>query len=126
MPKATSAEENLKVSGKLHLTGDEAHQLIAAAGKRGRYPARDRILLQAIFRHGLRASEACDLRWTDLNLDDGTITVRRKKMGKTSTHTMDRDERMALRAMAKATNSPFVFTTERGGPLSVGTVEYIV
>jgi integrase len=126
MPKASSAKENLKVGKRLHLTPEEANRLIAAAGKRGRYPERDRIMVRAVYRHGLRASEACDLRWTDLDLEAGTITIRRRKMGKDSTHSMDRDELRDLRRMRITTDSPWVFTTERGGPLSVGALEYIV
>jgi type 1 fimbriae regulatory protein FimB/type 1 fimbriae regulatory protein FimE len=108
------------------LTPDEAHRLIAAAGKRGRYPERDRILVRMVYRHGLRASEVCDLRWDHLNVDEGSVTVRRKKMGKDSTHTMDGDERRDLRKLQRGTNSPYVFSTERGGPLSVRTLQYIV
>jgi type 1 fimbriae regulatory protein FimB/type 1 fimbriae regulatory protein FimE len=83
-------------------------------------------MVRLVYRHGLRASEACDLRWNDLDLDHGTITVRRRKMGKDSTHTMDRDELRDLRKLSRTTSSPYVFTTERGGPLSVGGLEYIV
>ncbi|MFY9835649.1 MAG: tyrosine-type recombinase/integrase [Xanthobacteraceae bacterium] len=32
-----------------------------------------------IYRHGLRVSEACDLRWDDLDLTKRTIIVRRLK-----------------------------------------------
>jgi hypothetical protein len=39
---------------------------------------------------------------------------------------MDRDEVWNLRKLSRATNSPYAFTTERGGPLSVGALEYIV
>src|ERR1700749_1007340 len=110
MTNSTTAEERRNVGKRLYLAPDEANRLIKACGKRGRYPTHDRIMVQLVYRHGLRASEACDLRWTDLNLDEGTITVRRRKMGKDSTHTMDRDERMALRALQKVSSSPYVFT----------------
>ena len=115
-----------KVGDRRYLRPDEANRLFDAAGKRGRYPERDKIMVRLVYRHGLRASEACELRWDSLNLEDGTITVRRRKMGKDSTHTMDRDELRDLRKLRRATSSPFVFTTERGGPLSVGALEYIV
>ena len=127
MSEATSAAEKPKVSkSRLHLTPDEAQRLIATAAKRGRHPFRDKVLLRLIYRHGMRASEACDLRWVDIDLDAGTIYIRRKKMGKDSTHTMDRDELGSLRKLFKYATSPFVFTTERGGPLSVDTIQYIV
>jgi type 1 fimbriae regulatory protein FimB/type 1 fimbriae regulatory protein FimE len=85
------------------------------------------VLLRAIYRHGLRASEACNLLWDDIDLEHGTITVRRAKMGKDSTHSMDRDELRDLRQLSRANlnHSPYVFTTERGGPFKVRAVEYI-
>jgi integrase len=69
--------------------------------------AANRVMVRLIYRHGLRASEACYLRWDHLNLDEGTITVRRRKL-------------------RRETNSPYVFTTECGGPLSVRALQYVV
>ncbi|MGP0000681.1 MAG: hypothetical protein ACLPKW_23450 [Acetobacteraceae bacterium] len=40
--------------------------MIETAGKVGRQPLRDQCLLRLIYRHGLRASEARDAKWTDL------------------------------------------------------------
>ena len=39
--------------------------MIDAAGRVGRQQVRDQLLLTMMFRHGLRVSEAVDLRWTD-------------------------------------------------------------
>ena len=39
---------------------------------------------------------------------------------------MDRDELRDLRKLKKDSTSPYVFTTERGGPLIVDTLQYIV
>ena len=47
-------------------------------------------------------------------------------MGKDSTHTMDRDELGGLRKLYKDASGPFVFTSERGGPLSVDSLQYII
>jgi integrase len=41
-----------------YLRPDEVNRLIVAAGKRGRNPLRDVVLLRLIYRHGLRAKEA--------------------------------------------------------------------
>jgi integrase len=78
------------------------------------------------YRHGLRASEAVGLRWDSFDLDGGSLTISRAKGGRTSTHTVARDDLGALRKMRKATNGPWVFETERGGPLSVDAMQYIV
>jgi integrase len=112
---------------RLFLRPDEANRLIEAAGKRGRYPFRDKVLVRAAYRHGMRASEVTGLRWEDTDLDRGTLFIRRKKGGNSSTHTMDRDEIRDFRKLQKdAGTSLFVFRTERGGPLSVAGLEYIV
>jgi integrase len=122
-----SVNEKPKVaSRRRHLRPEEAAKLIASAGKRGRYPERDRLLLRLAYRHGLRASEAVGLCWASFDLDGGTLTISRAKGGRTSTHTVARDDLGALRKMRKATNGPWVFETERGGPLSVDAMQYIV
>jgi integrase len=127
MSSATSENEKPKVrTRRRHLRPEEAQKLIAAAGKRGRYPERDKLLLRLAYRHGLRASEAVGLRWNSFDLDGGSLTIGRVKGGNTSTHTVARDDLSALRKMRKATNGPWVFETERGGPLSVDAMQYIV
>src|ERR1700731_273003 len=76
MAGTTSDNEKPKVaSRRLHLRPEEAAKLIAAAGKRGRYPERDKLLLRLAYRHGLRASEAVGLRWDSFDLDGGSLTI---------------------------------------------------
>src|SRR5580704_19686323 len=100
MSSATSDNEKPKVaSGRRHLRPEEAAKLIAAAGKRGRYRDRDKLLLRVAYRHGLRASEAVGLRWDSFDLDGGSLTITRAKGGKISTHTVARDDLGALRKM---------------------------
>ena len=40
------------------------------------------------YRHGLRASELCDLRWSQVELATGRLHVRRAKNGSPSVHPM--------------------------------------
>jgi integrase len=127
MSSTVSVNEKPKVAARRrHLRPEEAQKLIAAAGKRGRYPERDKLLLRLAYRHGLRASEAVGLGWAAFDLDGGSLTIGRAKGGRTSTHTVARDDLAALRKMRKATNGPWVFETERGGPLSVDAMQHIV
>jgi Phage integrase family len=135
MPKTPSRAQKPKVAnpasepvgkGRRYLRPEEANRLIAAAGKRGRYPDRDKLLVRLTYRHGLRASEAVGLRWDLIDLDGGTLEIRRSKGGKTSTHTMARDDLGVLRKMCKQTNGPWVFESERGGQMSVDALQYIV
>ena len=82
-----------------HLTDDEINKLLAAL-KANRYGHRDWLIGLLIYRHGLRVSEACDLRWDDLNLAKRTIQVRRLKGSDDSTHYLERDELAGLKAIA--------------------------
>src|SRR6476661_7897684 len=74
-----------------HLTDAEMEKLLAAL-KRNRHGHRDWLIGLLIYRHGLRVSEACDLRWDDLDLAKRTIIVRRLKGSSDSTHYLERDE----------------------------------
>ncbi|MBV8456136.1 MAG: tyrosine-type recombinase/integrase [Acetobacteraceae bacterium] len=127
MARGGSAKQKPKVHARRHLRPEEARRLIEAAGKRGRYPFRDKVLVRAVYRHGLRAAEAVALRWDQFDLDNGTLEMRRAKNGKGGTHTLDRDELRDFRKLRQqAGNSLYVFETERGGPLSTDTLAYIV
>ena len=44
------------------------------------------------YRHGLRASELCDLQWSQVELATGRLHVRRAKNGSPSVHPMQGDE----------------------------------
>jgi integrase len=100
-----------------HLTPEEVEALIRAARGIGRYGHRDATAILLAYRHGLRASELCELRREQVDLDRGELHVRRLKSGKPSTHPIPGDEMRALRKLLKDVQGPYVFATERGGPL---------
>ena len=79
---------------------------------------RDQLMVLMAFRHGLRVSELCDLQWTDIEFRRGTVHVRRLKGSKDSTHYLEADESRPLKVLHKASESRYVFTSERGGPMS--------
>ena len=62
-----------------HLTQEEVQKLLAATKKEGlsRNPQRDHCLLFMMVRHGLRVSEACQLKLSDIDLERKTIYVHR-------------------------------------------------
>jgi integrase len=126
MRPTASTGKKPKVTARRHLRPAEANRLIAAAGQRGRYPFRDTVLLRLVYRHGLRASEAVGLRWSQIDLETGVIHIARVKGSQDSTHTMDRDELRDLRDLRQQVSGLYVFETERGGPLSVDALQYIV
>jgi type 1 fimbriae regulatory protein FimB/type 1 fimbriae regulatory protein FimE len=103
-----------------HLTEAEVDKLLAAL-KRNRHGHRDWLIGLLIYRHGLRVSEACDLRRDDIDLPKRTIIVRRLKGSTDSTHYLERDEVNGLRLLqrqqeANGTKSAYVFVNERGQP----------
>jgi type 1 fimbriae regulatory protein FimB/type 1 fimbriae regulatory protein FimE len=60
------------------LTEAEMDKLLAAL-KRNRHGHQDWLVGLIIYRRGLRVSEACDLRWDDIELPKRTMIVRRLK-----------------------------------------------
>jgi integrase len=107
------------VRTRRYLTGREVEKLIEAARKHGRYGHRDATMILLAYRHGLRASELCDLQWHQIELSAGRLHVRRSKGGTPSVHPMQGDEIRALRRLQREQEaSPYVFTSERGGPMS--------
>ena len=117
---ARGRQPNAAYRVREHLTEDEMARLLAAL-KRKRHGQRDWLIGLLIYRHGLRVSEACDLRWDDLNLPKRTIIVRRLKGSDDSTHYLERDELAGLKALqrsyaANGIKSAYVFVNERGQP----------
>src|SRR6516164_7506806 len=80
---------------------------------------RDATAILIAYRHGLRASELCELTWNMIELDSGRIHVRRAKNGVDSTHPLTGKEIRALRQLRRENlQSRYVFNTERGGPVT--------
>ncbi len=98
------------------LTIEEITALERAA-KKNRHGKRDWLALRMAYRHGLRASELSGMEWHDIDLNRGTILVRRSKGGINTTHHFDGDVQRALRALKREqpAGSRFVFLSERGG-----------
>lgn len=118
---------NRAVRSREYLTPAEVDQLMAAAGAVGRHRLRDRTLLLVAYRHGLRVSELVDLKWDQVDLAAGRLHVNRLKNGNPATHYLEGDEIRALRRLGREyPESPFLFATERGGPLTRSAVNKLV
>ena len=117
---------NSELRSREHLTETEVEKLIEAA-KGNRHGHRDATMVLVAYRHGLRASEICDLRWDQIDFTSATLHVHRVKNGKPSTHPVRGDELRALRKLEReAPKSPFVFVTERGGPFTTDSFNWLV
>jgi type 1 fimbriae regulatory protein FimB/type 1 fimbriae regulatory protein FimE len=128
MPKRP---KNADVRSREHLTPAEVDKLLAAARRTGRYPDRDEALVLLAYRHGLRVAELVSVKWDQLDLKAGLFYVRRKKNGTPSTHPLQGDELRGLRKVQRfqaegGRGSPFVFTSERGGPMTDSNVRKLI
>lgn len=104
-----------------HLTSAEIELLIKTAKARpGRYGHRDATMILVCYRHVLRVSELVNLRWDQFDFAEGVVHIRRVKNGRESVHPLRGSELRALRKLARdqAPPSPYVFTTERRGPMT--------
>ena len=110
---------NSLVRTREYLTGREVERLMSAARKGSRWGHRDATMILIGYRHGLRASELCDLQWSQVELSTGRLHVRRAKNGSPSVHPTQGDEIRALRRLQREQGpSSHVFMTERGGPMT--------
>lgn len=118
---------NSELRTREYLTEAEVDELLDAA-KGNRYGHRDATMILTTYRHGLRAAELADLRWDQIDFTTATMHVRRVKRGTPSTHPICGDELRALRRLQREQEpkSPFVFTSERGAPLSTAGFARIV
>jgi type 1 fimbriae regulatory protein FimB len=110
------------MNDRKHLVSAEVDKLITAT-RGSRNEIRDRCMLLLMFRHGLRVSEACGLRLSQVDTESRVLHVERLKKGLSTTHPLRADEIRAVKAwltrrvkMKPETDAFFV--SERHGPLS--------
>jgi type 1 fimbriae regulatory protein FimB/type 1 fimbriae regulatory protein FimE len=119
--------KNADVRSREYLTPTEAKALRQAAKHLGRHGFRDWVLLMMMYRHGLRVGETTEMKWDQVDMRTGKLLVNRLKNGDPSVHYIEADEMRALRKLQRDyPDSPFLFASERGGPLSSRTVHTIV
>ncbi|WP_329911553.1 tyrosine-type DNA invertase [Serratia quinivorans] len=106
-----------------YLTQTEVESLLEMA-KQGSNPERDYCLLYMSFIHGFRVSEVCQLRLSDMDLQHGSVYIRRMKNGFSTSHPLLRNEIKAIRAWLKVrkalsgAQSDWLFLSRHGGPLT--------
>ncbi len=119
--------KNKDLRSREYLTSEEVDQLITAARSLGRHGHRDMTMILLMFRHGLRVSELVFLRWDMIDMKQGILHVSRLKNGVSSTHPLHGPELRALRKLRRDyPDTPYVFVSERKGPLTASNVRKIV
>ncbi len=118
---------NKELRTREHLTDPEIESLMSAAKKTGRHGHRDATLILLGYRHGLRVSELVSLRWEQVDLKQGLLHVTRAKNGTPATHPLRGPEIRALRRLRRDhPDSPYVFASERKGPLTTPAIRKMV
>jgi type 1 fimbriae regulatory protein FimB len=112
-----------------YLTQAEMDRLLAASKTSSRNPVRDYCALLLMFRHGLRVSELCAIKLSDINVDTKEFHVNRLKGCDSGPHELYNGESQAVKAwlvervkMAPPENCDTLFISERRKPLSRCTV----
>ena len=118
---------NKDVRRREYLTEKEVDRLMKAARETGRHGHRDATLILIGYRHALRVSELVSLRWEQIDLGQGRMHINRVKNGSPSSHPIRGPEIRALRRLQRDyPDTPYVFVTERRGPLTTSTVRKLI
>ena len=120
---ATSSEgrkANAAYRTREHLTEVEMAKLLDAL-KRNRHGDRDWLIGLLIYRHGLRVSEACDLRWDDIDLASARSSSAGLRAAPIAaiTSSVTNTGRWAIYGgptPQRASSTAYVFVNERGQP----------
>jgi type 1 fimbriae regulatory protein FimB/type 1 fimbriae regulatory protein FimE len=119
--------KNSAYRSREYLTEKEVEKLMTAAGMVGRHGQRDVTLIMLAYRHGLRVSELVNLRWEQIDLQQGLIHINRLKRGTDSVHPLRGPELQALRQVQlDYPLKSYVFISERNAPLSPDTFRKII
>lgn len=113
--------------GRNYLSSLQVDQLLNGA-KNSRNPERNQALILMLYRHGLRETELCRAKLSQLDLVAGRIWVARIKGGlSTDQPVVGLEVRLLKRYLRTRTDTqPWLFVSEQQGPLGRHAVIYIV
>jgi integrase len=111
-----------------YVTEEELRAMVEST-KRSRYHWRDATMLLLMFYHGLRVSELCRLRRTQVDLKHGHLWVDRLKGSLSTQQPLLAYELRALKRYLKQRGDsqlPWLFLSERGNQFTRFTINYMV
>ena len=109
------------------ITTGELEQLIKATSKT-RYPLRNKAIIQIMFWHGLRVSELCKLKLSDLDTTAGRLFVKRLKSSLPTTHHIRPEVLRTLKRYLNNRDSSLrtLFVNERGDQFDRSSINYLL
>lgn len=109
------------------ITVEELEILIKASAKT-RYPLRNKAIIQTMFWHGLRVSELCRLKNSDLDVKTGRLIVNRLKSSLPTTHPIRPEVLRTLKRYLKNRDSSLrtLFINERGDQFDRSSINYLL
>jgi integrase len=109
---------NADLRTREYLEPNEVERLIETV-RNNRYGHRDATMILVAYRHGLRAAELVELRWSQVDPDKARLHVWRVKNGVPSVHPLRGDEMRAPRRLKREADSgEYLFVSERGSPFT--------
>ncbi len=128
MPTNPTRLKNQDYRSREYLTLDEVDILIECAQSGRKFQLRNSLLLLMMFRHGLRCTEAANLKWDAIMWNDKKISINRAKNGLDGVHHLLPDEIKKLTELRhnQKGNSPYIFQSERSLPLSEAAIGKLV
>src|SRR6478672_6267927 len=81
-----------------YLTQDEIDKLFSGSKSSSRNPERDYCILLLMFRHGLRVSQLCSIKLSDVNVETKEFHVNRLKGCDSGPHPLYNGESPAVKA----------------------------
>lgn len=118
---------NASLRSREYLTPAEVDAMVASAKGAGRHGHRDATMILLAYRHALRVSELVGLRWDQVDLEQGALHVNRMKNGTPSVHPLRGPELRALRQLSRDyPDSPYIFASERKGPIAAATIRKMI
>ena len=119
--------KNEDVRVREYLTEQEVSRLQEAA-KKNRHGFRDSLMIQLMFRHGLRVSELVDMQWSQVDFENARVYIKRVKGSESGVHPIQGDELRQLRKLFResAGKSPWLFVSNRKTPITKSSVQKMV